>query len=577
MPFYVRQLLDGRREPITITADQSTKQAWDLMNQHGFSQLPVVGPDSKPIGIVTRDSILRALNNFDVKLSALQVRDAMEDAPKHGMDDDLFDLLDHLRDDYAVLIVDNAGNLHNIVTSYDAMEDFRCRNEARMHVQDIETTIRDNIRAAFTVEDGSVGEEQLEAAVSGIMPSNRDLQAKFIAALKEYLTKPEGPVCSVDAERAKAMFQKHLYRQEASKGFDQLSMRQYIDLFLHDNHWAYFEPYFTLEKPAIRKLLEAVRGTRNDLSHLRDNITPQQEDQLRFCKDWLARHAERIPVRDTHTSAALNDVVGTGTHVVVSGEVQPVPEPPEEIAHPEDSKYLLLGTELVRLGGTRAQISFSEIERIVGGELPTAAKQHRAWWSNDPQRSWARSWLDAGWRVARVNMSEQVVSFAKTAELEQMYIRFYSELLNELEHGDVALQSWSPDGSSWIQLAKVPADGTRVAFVVVSFARGQRFRLELYIDTGEADRNEHIFDAMLGRREDIERRIGSSLSWESLPKKRAARIALYREGSIHDGGEQLTALRRWIADTLPTFHATLASCVRELLDSNYQALILDAQ
>lgn len=61
MPFYVRQLLDGRREPITITADQSTKQAWDLMNQHGFSQLPVVGPDSKPIGIVTSDSILRAL------------------------------------------------------------------------------------------------------------------------------------------------------------------------------------------------------------------------------------------------------------------------------------------------------------------------------------------------------------------------------------------------------------------------------------------------------------------------------------------------------------------------------------
>ena len=542
MPFYVRQLLDGRREPITITADQSAKQAWDLMNQHGFSQLPVVGPDSKPIGIVTSDSILRALNHFDVKLSALQVRDAMEDARKHGMDDDLFDLLDHLRDDYAVLIVDNAGKLHNIVTSYDAMEDFRRRNEARMHVQDIETTIRDNIRAAFTAEDGIVDEQRLEAAVLAIMPSNRDLEKRFIPALKEYLTTSESPNCSVDAERAKSMFQKYLPKQERSKGFDQLTMKQYIDLFLREEHWASFEPYFTIEKSAIRKLLEAACDTRNDLSHLRDNITPQQEDQLRFCKDWLARHTERIPARDAQSSVALS----AGAHVVISGEVQLAPEPPEELVRPEDSKYLLLGSELTRLGTARAQFSFSDIEQIIGGGLPASAAKHRAWWSNDPQRSWARSWLDAGWRVARVNMSEQVVSFAKTAELEQLYIRFFSELLNELEHGDVALQSWSPDGSGWIQLAKVPADGTRVAFVVVAFARGQRCRLELYIDTGDADRNERIFNAMLSRREDIERRIGSSLSWESLPEKRAARIALYREGSIHDGGEQLAALRRWI-------------------------------
>ena len=400
------------------------------------------------------------------------------------------------------------------------------------------------------------------------MPSNRDLEKKFIPALKEYLTTAESPNYSVDAGRARSMFQKYLYRQEASKGFDQLTMKQYIDLFLHEEYWAFFEPHFTIEKSAIRKILEDACGTRNDLSHLRDNITPQQEDQLRFCKDWLARHAERIPVRDAHTSAALNDGARTGAHVVVSGEVQPVPEPPEELPHPEDSKYLLLGSELARLGTARAQIPFSEIERIIGGGLPASATKHRAWWSNDPQRSWARSWLDAGWRVARVNMSGQIVSFARTAELEQMYIRFFSELLTELERGDIALQSWSPDGSSWIQLAKVPADGTRVAFVVASFARGQRFRLELYIDTGDADRNARIYDELLDRREDIERQIGNSLSWERLPEKRAARIAAYTSGSIHDGGEQLTALRRWIAEMLPSFHATMADCVQELLHSN---------
>jgi CBS domain-containing protein len=56
-----------------------------------------------------------------------------------------------LKNTYAVLIVNAEGSLIGIVTSYDTTEYFRRRVEDMMYVEDIESTLKDFIRAGFNI------------------------------------------------------------------------------------------------------------------------------------------------------------------------------------------------------------------------------------------------------------------------------------------------------------------------------------------------------------------------------------------------------------------------------------------
>ncbi len=49
--------------------------------------------------------------------------------------------------------------------------------------------------------------------------------------------------------------------------------------------------------------------------------------------------------------------------------------------------------------------------------------------------------------------------------------------------------------------------------------------VELYIDTGDADENERLFDELLKNKEHIESMYGAPLSWERLERRRSCRIA----------------------------------------------------
>lgn len=51
------------------------------------------------------------------------------------------------------------------------------------------------------------------------------------------------------------------------------------------------------------------------------------------------------------------------------------------------------------------QLTFDEIEAIVGTSLPRSARYGRAWWANSPT-SQGRAWLEAGWLVDAVNIDE---------------------------------------------------------------------------------------------------------------------------------------------------------------------------
>ena len=61
-------------------------------------------------------------------------------------------------------------------------------------------------------------------------------------------------------------------------------------------------------------------------------------------------------------------------------------------------------------------LSFADIERIIGDSLPASAHNYRPWWGNqtsNPRSRQCLAWLNAGWEVDTVNLAAKTVTFRK--------------------------------------------------------------------------------------------------------------------------------------------------------------------
>ena len=78
-------------------------------------------------------------------------------------------------------------------------------------------------------------------------------------------------------------------------------------------------------------------------------------------------------------------------------------------------KYEPLGVYLAAIPASQASVTltFSEIESIIGAELPPSAVEHRAWWANQETGSRAPHWQAAGFKVDKVNQQQKIVLFCR--------------------------------------------------------------------------------------------------------------------------------------------------------------------
>ena len=80
------------------------------------------------------------------------------------------------------------------------------------------------------------------------------------------------------------------------------------------------------------------------------------------------------------------------------------------------AKYAPLADYLRGSGQDSVAMTFSDIERIIGAELPQSAFTHRAWWSNNPTNNvMTHAWLEAGYTTANVDMAARTLVFRKSA------------------------------------------------------------------------------------------------------------------------------------------------------------------
>lgn len=78
-------------------------------------------------------------------------------------------------------------------------------------------------------------------------------------------------------------------------------------------------------------------------------------------------------------------------------------------------KYDPLNRFLSKAERDEYDMAFSEIEEILACPLPPSAHRYQAWWANESHgsHSHARSWQDAGWETARVNLPAKQVRFVR--------------------------------------------------------------------------------------------------------------------------------------------------------------------
>lgn len=588
MPFLVKDLIEGRPRPMSCKLDEPAQAALAVMIEHDYSQMPVVDAEERPVGMVSSDSIVRALHYFDITLPALRVSHALMKVARHHLEDDLFELLDVLRDSYAVLIVDSDNKLAGIVTSYDATEYFRRRSEDIMLVEDVEMMVREYILAAFTDPNGELKQDELDAFVAETLSENNDLRGRFAKALSAYLAGESGTKPKLDQTLLNNAWQ-HIATKGKKRDFSDLTLANYVALLTRKDRWQFYQSTFGLEPNALYKVLDEVRKIRNGLAHFRGEISAQQRDMLRFCSEWLARHQPAPPAAQlVATPVIINTSIISSPEITqvpdvlnAEGTVQPQPAL-EEVQPPV--------VEETRSGGSRyeplarylqsqpadidsIELSLTAIEEIIGDPLPPSARRHRAAWANDPtNKPQAQQWLDAGWRVSRVSLDDQRIVFTRNKEYERAYIAFFTELQAELERSSPGLFQYLPsEGRYWMGVGTIRVPNKGVAWFYCSFTRTRRFRVELYIDTHNQQTTKQLFDALQDRKEQIEAEVGDKLSWERLDDNRPSRIARYYPGTINDAPGALANLRARAVEAakrfVPVLRRHLTDVIPDVLGS----------
>lgn len=571
MAIPIQHLTQDQPALITISPSATLQDAVALMIEHDFSQLPVV-EDGKPYGnpasFVTSSSIARALRIFRTSLHDLRVRDAIVGARTISIDEDLFSKMDDLLDAYAVLVLNPDGSLAGIVTNYDTTQYFRRRAEDMLLVEDIETTLKDHIRVAFGGNE-SDPDGPLQTAINALGSPIDGVREDCRRAFRKFCSSQS---IDIDANVLVDVIDKPFAGTKGDRKFDDLTLNEYIQLARKDEAWLRLGPIFGVSDKAFLEMLEGVRKTRNKLMHFRPDIEPVERDQLRFCAEWFKNHPPLIPDEECIEveQSAQVESSGVSTNKDVLNEIEYIEEDPSNEGSgqsenkPVESKYAPLASYLLKQnkGQGRLTLAFTDIERIIDAPLPAAAREHRSWWANDSTTHvQSGQWLKASWRVVSINMTEEKVTFARARDREQSYIRFFSAVQNKLrENPAFPLAIANPLGTNWLVLVNFPESGRRL---ILSFTHRQRLRLELYIDTGDVEENNSIFDVLLGKRSMIEGNTGQPLEWERLENRRASRIALYTRGSISDESQKIDALVEWAADNAANFYNAIKDQIQE--------------
>jgi CBS domain-containing protein len=555
------QLLEESPKLEVARPGETVAAAMERMFEHDYSQLPVVAEDEvelRAIGLISTKTIARASLYLDIPPTQLRVHHALDGHPiKKRVDDDLWRTLDETRQGEVLLVEDEAGVLRGILTGQDFTAYLRQQSEDSLTVRDIESTIKQLIVEHYHEREG-----ELREAVERVLGVHqRSLQKSVWGVAARCLNAASANIKNVEEVFHDAFSDK--FPDKTTYEFDRLTFSQYQQLLLGEPCWSAYKDDFDLDVEHIRALLDAARELRNRIAHHRGLPTPAERHKLVYCRELLGRVADRRQ-EQVETEAPAPEPASTP-----AGEPQPGPSAGVEAAeaHEEDEEddqrrgeQSAITTWLAGITDKdRVTLAFDALDKQLAGGLPRGAREHRSWWTNDEEAPQSAHWLDASWRVVSVNLTANTVTFGHNTAREEAYIAIFGAIFRRLaESEDWPLPVPSPAGRGTQNVVNIAEDGGQ-AWMKLGFSKSEQFRISLYIDSGDQATNKATFDALMQHRDELEQRIGASLSWKRLPHRRASRVALVYPGSVsvHSGEEAIDELADWVAKHVPRFYEAM--------------------
>lgn len=117
------------------------------------------------------------------------------------------------------------------------------------------------------------------------------------------------------------------------------------------------------------------------------------------------------------------------------------------------SKYKPLSAYLGKQARDRVELSFKDVERILGFKLPPSALEYRPWWANTGgSHVQSKAWLDAGFETEAVDMDARRLVFRRKTDVrapapqKRDFAEIYGCLAGTIQiHGDVT----APVADDW--------------------------------------------------------------------------------------------------------------------------------
>jgi Domain of unknown function (DUF4268) len=139
----------------------------------------------------------------------------------------------------------------------------------------------------------------------------------------------------------------------------------------------------------------------------------------------------------------------------------------------------------------------------------------------------------------------------------KFYVDFWPRFI---ERAQAEHPGWTKRGpgvhpDSWLDMSS----GISGAPINACFSQGKRLKNELYIDSGDADKNLELFRALESQEEILEGAYGRPLTFEELPNRRACRVAEYFEGADVTETERHDEFIDWFFDCGERLRRALAA------------------
>lgn len=150
----------------------------------------------------------------------------------------------------------------------------------------------------------------------------------------------------------------------------------------------------------------------------------------------------------------------------------------------------------------------------------------------------------------------------REAERHFLRLRFWEGLLGRaMERGVETHRAVKPTRDSWLGAG---AGRAGISLVYLIWLDKDQSGVELYIDTGDKERNKRIFDNLYARRSEIEGETHAALEWQRLNDKRASRLRLLiGQGGMRDEA-RWPAIQDTMVETMDSFSRALRPHIQGL-------------